>query len=766
MAIQFPFQFDQRYQPGSIPQFGSFGPPNISSMLQSSISKLADPMVARLRELEVVNKAAALNRETSDIFKQPTGPTPPGAAAPASAAPIQTSSSGSPAGDASSGALSGGVGSNQVRNVFMDTVKSGGLTNPYALAAVQATGDRETGWSPGRLTSSWDDLGKPSGGALSWRAERLDKMRQLTAGSGNPAEAQAQFFLNEDPKLIADLQNARSPEHANALMANAWRFKGYNQPSNAEYQARLALTRQYAAQTPEQAPTTSFAPPVAPAPTPSAAAAVGPPGGTPAYSGGNPSMPLPQRGAPDPRAAQQVASLDPAAGTGSIRDPAPEVAPRRVPTQAVGPDGQPLPPAQQPAQPLPSGGPPNEQPDPPPPPPVQPPPPPVPPVQPPPPVQQAALPTPAVPASQQVAPSGVAPIAAAPVPPGQIAMGVPSPQAPQRMAQAPQQQAPQRAAPIDQTADRFWEAVGRNAQTPEQALFANAKRLELRQPKTTYTNVDGVLVAHDERGNVVPVYGDKNKGAPTVEVGESKGRMQWNPKTGLYDIPVGTPQPGALTKQQFDQEDTLRTKFAADPETKKYFTTNNTYQLLRSSADSGTGVGDVSMIYQYMKMLDPDTGIKEGEVALAQQTGNLPDRIVTMYNKLVTGERFSDKQRADFVNEAGRLLQVRHNNVNRAADKYRKIAKDFTLNPDRVVQIDPYEYKPWIPPTDPRTGQPRSDPGGREAERAAQAHGSAQNPVDLSQSTPDAARRTLRTLPDGAWWVGADGVPRQKGGAP
>lgn len=334
------------------------------------------------------------------------------------------------------------------------------------------------------------------------------------------------------------------------------------------------------------------------------------------------------------------------------------------------------------------------------------------------------------------------------------------------MAQAPQQQAPQRAAPIDQTADRFWDAVARHAQTPEQVIAARAKQLELRDPKVTYTVVDGVLIAHTSDGRAFPIYGDKNKGAPTVEVGESKGRMQWNPKTGLYDIPVGTPQPGALTKQQFDQEDTLRTKFAADPETKKYFTTNNTYQLLRSSADSGTGVGDVSMIYQYMKMLDPDTGIKEGEVALAQQTGNLPDRIVTMYNKLVTGERFSDKQRADFVNEAGRLLQVRHNNVNRAADKYRKIAKDFTLNPDRVVQIDPYEYKPWTPPTDPRTGQPRSDPGGREAERAAQAHGSAQNPVDLSQSTPDAARRTLRTLPDGAWWVGADGVPRQKGGAP
>ena len=36
-----------------------------------------------------------------------------------------------------------------------------------------------------------------------------------------------------------------------------------------------------------------------------------------------------------------------------------------------------------------------------------------------------------------------------------------------------------------------------------------------------------------------------------------------------------------------------------------------------SSANSGNGVGDISLIYQYMKMLDPDTGVSEGEYANA-----------------------------------------------------------------------------------------------------------------------------------------------------
>src|SRR3954470_2838599 len=86
--VTFPFQFDQRYQPGSIPQFGSFGPTNISNMLQSSISKLADPMIARLRELEVTNRAAALNRDTSKIFSTPSAPAPPGATTSAPAAGV------------------------------------------------------------------------------------------------------------------------------------------------------------------------------------------------------------------------------------------------------------------------------------------------------------------------------------------------------------------------------------------------------------------------------------------------------------------------------------------------------------------------------------------------------------------------------------------------------------------------------------------------------------------------------------------------------
>ena len=61
----------------------------------------------------------------------------------------------------------------------------------------------------------------------------------------DPVVAQAKFTLAESPALIQGLQNASSPEEAHRLMADAWKFAGYNRPGG-ENAARLATTQAYA----------------------------------------------------------------------------------------------------------------------------------------------------------------------------------------------------------------------------------------------------------------------------------------------------------------------------------------------------------------------------------------------------------------------------------------------------------------------------------------------------------------------------------------
>lgn len=138
-----------------------------------------------------------------------------------------------------------------IENRFVDSLKAGGLTNPYGLAAMAAYAGHESGYKPGNITGSWSDpseSGQPgiSGGILSWRGDRFANMRRLTAGAKDPVAAQAVFALTENPDLTLALQNAKSPEEANRTMARAWKFAGYDRPGG-EFEARLGSTRQYLA---------------------------------------------------------------------------------------------------------------------------------------------------------------------------------------------------------------------------------------------------------------------------------------------------------------------------------------------------------------------------------------------------------------------------------------------------------------------------------------------------------------------------------------
>ncbi|MGH1588681.1 hypothetical protein ACRBEV_10320 [Methylobacterium phyllosphaerae] len=56
--------------------------------------------------------------------------------------------------------------------------------------------------------------------------------------------AQANFLLQENYQLTQALQSARSPQEANALMADAWKFVGYNRPGG-ENAIRLATPQAF-----------------------------------------------------------------------------------------------------------------------------------------------------------------------------------------------------------------------------------------------------------------------------------------------------------------------------------------------------------------------------------------------------------------------------------------------------------------------------------------------------------------------------------------
>lgn len=133
---------------------------------------------------------------------------------------------------------------------FLNTARAGGLTNPNALAVLGAFGQAESGWSPANFTRTWSDPSQSgaagtSGGALSWRNERLAAMQKATAGADDPAVAQAKFFLTENPDVTVALQGAKSVGEAHDILSKAWRYAGFDAPGGGEYARRLAMAEAY-----------------------------------------------------------------------------------------------------------------------------------------------------------------------------------------------------------------------------------------------------------------------------------------------------------------------------------------------------------------------------------------------------------------------------------------------------------------------------------------------------------------------------------------
>ena len=116
----------------------------------------------------------------------------------------------------------------------------------------------------------------------------------------------------------------------------------------------------------------------------------------------------------------------------------------------------------------------------------------------------------------------------------------------------------------------------------------------------------------------------------------------------------------AVESTTFDQIGKIRTEFLGIPEVKEFRgVTNSTRQIIGLAKGEGTAMGDLGLIFSYMKTLDPGSVVREGEQASAQNAAGVPERIRNYYNQLIAGERLSPEQRADMANTAISIYNTR-----------------------------------------------------------------------------------------------------------
>lgn len=196
-----------------------------------------------------------------------------------------------------------------------------------------------------------------------------------------------------------------------------------------------------------------------------------------------------------------------------------------------------------------------------------------------------------------------------------------------------------------------------------------------------------------------PVYESRDERPPPSGYRWNNGRLE--------AIPGGPADPGVKSTKDdsriFAKADKLRDEF--NTQSKEFISVGDSYNTVKAAATDPSAAGDLSMIFAYMKMLDPNSVVREQEFANAQNAAGVPDRIRNQWNKILAGERLNPVQREDFIAQAKKVYEIRKKRNESVVKRYTDIAKRNNVNPDDVVG-DLSVYEEGQQPAQPSTTAP------------------------------------------------------------
>ncbi len=155
----------------------------------------------------------------------------------------------------------------------------------------------------------------------------------------------------------------------------------------------------------------------------------------------------------------------------------------------------------------------------------------------------------------------------------------------------------------------------------------------------------------------------------------------------------GTQSPVPNGKEAFDREQALNQQYVTTDPVKTYQVVRNGYEKIRSASQAGTGPGDVSMIFAYMKMLDPTSVVREGEFATAQNAGGVGATISNLYNSVLNGQKLTPQLRKQFLAEADKMYKEASQNLTSENSLYSTRATPWGVDPSHFL-VQPETYQP------------------------------------------------------------------------
>jgi hypothetical protein len=135
----------------------------------------------------------------------------------------------------------------------------------------------------------------------------------------------------------------------------------------------------------------------------------------------------------------------------------------------------------------------------------------------------------------------------------------------------------------------------------------------------------------------------------------------------------------------FKQTTDLRKEFTKN--SGDFIKQRDAFNKVKASASDPSAAGDIALVINFMKVLDPGSVVREGEFANAARAGGLGERLVAAAKRVDDGKLLSPKQRQDFLNRSTKLFDSSLQTQRRRIEQFKGIARRNQL-PEQDVLLD------------------------------------------------------------------------------
>lgn len=148
--------------------------------------------------------------------------------------------------------------------------------------------------------------------------------------------------------------------------------------------------------------------------------------------------------------------------------------------------------------------------------------------------------------------------------------------------------------------------------------------------------------------------------------------------------------PSQATTAETKQErlgSSFRKELTSSDPYKKLVASKTAAENIEKAVNDPGAYGDLGMLFDYMKALDPISVVREGEQEMFKKTGSFTQSMANTMNKIVNGQTVTPEQRKEVLKYAKNRLRTAH-------DQYKNHSEP-TLRQSKRLGVDPLEVDPF-----------------------------------------------------------------------